>query len=74
MSTTDVSRGWMPDGHGLSDEARAIIAQKGGTVHLRLTSPSGQSVRGACESGLGEWWSGLASDVTCPACLEVVHA
>jgi hypothetical protein len=69
-----VSGAWLPDGQGLSDEARGIIAEHGGRVHLRLTSPSRQGVMGACDSGLGEWWSGLTSDVTCPACLEVVHA
>lgn len=65
---------WLPDGRGLSDEGRATIAQYGGIIHLRLTSPSGESARGACESGLGEWWSGRSEDVNCPACSEWVHA
>ncbi len=65
---------WLADGRGLPDEARALIARKGVTVHLRLTAPGGRSARQACAGGLGEWWSGLAADVTCQVCLEVVHA
>lgn len=64
----------LPDGHGLSPEAREIIAQHGGTVHLRLTALDGATARGACDKGLGEWWTGIASEVTCPECRELVHA
>lgn len=65
---------WLPDGHGLCDEAVEIITASGQCVHLRLTSPDGRSVRGACDHGLGEWWTGVPNEVTCPDCLEVVHA
>ena len=74
MSPDWQDRSWLPDGRGLSPEALEIIAEHGGLIHLRLTSPSGEAARGACESGLGEWWSGVAGEVNCPACLEVVHA
>lgn len=66
-------KAWLPDGRGLPDEARDLIA-KGARIHLRLTSPGRESARGACDRVLGEWWTGRASEVTCPACLEVVHA
>lgn len=65
---------WLPDGHGLDPLSRALVDARGLRVHLRLTSPGGISARGACDRGLGELWSGQASEVTCPACLEVVHA
>lgn len=65
---------WLPDGHGLPEEARQLNAEHGAPVHLRLTSPGGRSARGACDGGLGELWTGVAAEVTCPACLELVHA
>lgn len=65
---------WLPDGRGIPAEGRALIAEHGGTVHLRLTSADGRSARGGCDGGLGEWWSGVPAEVDCPACLEVVHA
>lgn len=65
---------WVPDGHGLDDLTRALAAEHGARVHLRLTSPGGRSARGACGGGLGELWTGRPAEVTCPACLEVVHA
>lgn len=67
-------KGWMPDGRGLPKEATGIIAGRDMPIHLRLTSPDGRSARGACGQGLGEWWTGRAAEVNCPACLEVVHA
>ena len=69
-------KGWMPDGRGLADEAVEVIAGHDAPmpIHLRLTSPDGRSARGACDRGLGEWWTGLAAQVTCPGCLELVHA
>ena len=65
---------WLPDGHGLSDVALDIISDNDQRVHLRLTNTETRACRSACDSGLGEWWSGVGADVTCPACLEVVHA
>lgn len=65
---------WVPDGHGLTEEARALIVEHPTPVHLRLTSPGRSSARAACDAALGEWWTGLSTEVTCPTCLEVVHA
>lgn len=62
---------WTPDGRGLPDKA---LPHGPLGVHLRLTSPDGRSARGACGGGLGEWWTGVASEVNCNACLEWVHA
>lgn len=66
--------GWMPDGHGLTDLCLELVAEHGSPVHLRLTSADGTRARGACGGGLGELWTGRASEVNCPDCLEVVHA
>lgn len=66
-------KAWIVDGHGLPDEARALVAEHGQPVHLRLSAP-GHYPRTACDGGLGEWWTGKSTEVTCPACLEVVHA
>ena len=71
---TAATGAWLPDGHGLPDEAREAIADEGGTVHLRLTHTDSRACQGACGGGLGEWWSGRSTDVTCRACLEWVHA
>lgn len=65
---------WLPDGHGLSPETLAVVAEHDLRVHLRLTSWDRKRARGACDGGLGELWTGVGSEVTCPACLEVVHA
>jgi hypothetical protein len=66
---------WLPDGRGLTEEARAIIAEHDQRVHLRLSvGRTGAYPRSACDRGIGEWWSGKPAEVTCPACLEVVHA
>lgn len=65
---------WLPDGHGLPAQARELNAEHGQPVHLRLTSADRRSARGACDRGLGQLWTGVAAEVTCPACLEVVHA
>lgn len=65
---------WLPDGRGLPDEARELNAAHGAPVHLRLTAPGGRSARGACDLGLGQLWTGRPGEVTCPACLKVVHA
>jgi hypothetical protein len=74
MGSATAGVSWLPDGRGLPDEARESIAEHDQWVHLRLTSPDGRFARGACDRSLGEWWSGVAGDVTCPACLELVHA
>lgn len=74
MADRAPEKAWLPDGRGLPDEARALIAEHGQRVHLRLTAPGGRSARGACDNGIGEWWTGRAAEVTCSACLEVVHA
>jgi hypothetical protein len=63
---------WLPDGIGLSPLVREIVAERGMTVHLRLTAPDRAAACTACGHGLGEWFSGVASEVTCPACLEAV--
>ena len=65
---------WLPDGHGLPRAALELNAAYGAPVHLRLTSPGGRSARGACGTGLGELWTGVAREVTCPGCLELVHS
>lgn len=66
---------WLPDGRGLDPYSSDLVAERDLRVHLRLTSPSaGRYPRGACGSALGELWTGLTAEVTCPACLEVVHA
>lgn len=67
-------RAWLPDGQGLDPLSVELVAERNGRVHLRLTSQDGCSSRGACDGGLGEWWTGVAREVNCPACLEVVHA
>ena len=73
MSGRDKSA-WLPDGCGLSPDAKSLIRKHAQRIHLRLTSPDRKSARGACDGGLGEWWSGVPDEVTCPDCLEVVHA
>lgn len=65
---------WLPDGVGLPPIARQIIGQEGGIVHLRLIDGRGTYPRGGCDRGLGQWWSGRPAEVTCSACLELVHA
>lgn len=70
----DDAKTWLPDGHGLDPLALELVAERGLTVHLRLTDRERRSARGACDHGLGELWTGAPSEVTCPACLEVVHA
>lgn len=64
---------WLPDGHGLDPRARELLAEHGGSVHLRLSHPDGRYPRTGCGDGLGQWWTGVSSEVTCPVCLEVVH-
>lgn len=72
---TDQPAAWLPDGHGLADRARELVAERGDKVHLRLSaSGDGPYPRAGCGLGLGEWWTGLAAEVNCPACLELVHA
>ena len=65
---------WLPDGHGLDPLSIELAAEHDLRVHLRLTHSVRRSARGACGDGLGELWSGVAGEVTCPGCLEVVHA
>lgn len=65
---------WLPDGHGLPDVARVMVSELDQPVHLRLTAPGSAYPRAGCDRALGEWWSGKPDEVTCPACLEVVHA
>lgn len=67
---------WLPDGVGLADEARAVIAEQENRIpiHLRLSTPGHRNVKSACDRGLGEWWTGKAAEVTCKACLQLVHA
>lgn len=65
---------YLPDGHGLAPEALDLVAEHDLTVHLRLTNTETRAARGACDGGLGQLWSGVATEVTCRPCLEVVHA
>src|SRR3712207_158990 len=62
---TEAEIAWLPDGVGLPDYVDVQMP-----VHLRLTAPDGHAARGACDRGLGEWWSGIASEVTCDDCKE----
>lgn len=63
-----------PNGKGLSPEAAAIVAAQGDrtVVHLRIQQ-AGEHPEMACglDSGLGQWWSGLLSEVTCVGCKAV---
>lgn len=52
----------MPDGIGLSP------------LVWEVTPGDGTYPKTGCTRGLGQWWTGLGSEVTCPACLELVHA
>ena len=63
----------LPDGYGLAPEAVALVAKYGHTVHLRLRADDDERVhvRTACGGGLGEWWSGLVAETTCPDCLAL---
>lgn len=67
---------WQPDGQGLSEEAKEIIAENNQTVHLRLsvaaTTAASNYPKTACDQGLGEWWSGVIDEVTCVDCIEWV--
>lgn len=65
---------WLPDGRGLPVEARELNALHQAPVHLRLTNPDRSIARGACDGGLGQLWTGDTSEVTCPVCLELIHA
>lgn len=65
---------YLPDGRGLDPLTLELIAGQDVTVHLRLTNTETRAARGACDQGLGELWSGVATEVTCRPCLEVVHA
>lgn len=65
---------WAPDGHGLPAEALELNARYQQPVHLRLTNANSGAARGACDHGIGQLWTGVAAEVTCPACLEVVHS
>lgn len=62
---------WAPDGRGLPESVLEDVTRRRVRVHLRLSAP-GRYPRGACGRGLGEWWTGRASEVTCSACLERV--
>jgi hypothetical protein len=45
-------------------------------IHMMLVeeTASGERGRTACNRGLGEWVTGAIEQVTCPPCLEQVHA
>lgn len=60
------------DGIGL-DPISLELAQAGATVHLRLRIGDSYPVT-ACCGGLGQLWSGKASEVNCEPCKEYVHA
>lgn len=68
---------WLPDGQGLPPEAAAAVAEHNATVHLRLhdrDNPQRYPRSGCGRRSLGGWWSGAPAEVTCNACLELVHA
>lgn len=72
---SDEIRPVRPDGVGLPMEALAIVAETGATVHMRLShDDNGTYPTAGCDGALGGWWTGVASEVTCPDCLEVVHS
>lgn len=74
MPEKSAASGWVPDGCGLGSPISAeVAAERSATVHLRLTAPDRYPKTG-CGGGLGQFWTGDPSEVTCPACLEVVHA
>lgn len=66
----------------LPDEAVAMMDEQRAAgltplpVHLMLVDESGPREQGrvACDGGLGEWVTGDIAQVTCPVCLEQVHA
>ena len=74
MGDGDHGGPWLPDGRGLDPISRALAVERSARVHLRLSAPDGRYPRTACDVGLGELWTGLTTEVTCRACLEVVHA
>lgn len=57
------------DGVGLDPWSLELLSEHGGTVHARI-GPRGVGAypTTACGAGLGEWWTGLAAEVTCPVC------
>jgi hypothetical protein len=61
-----------PDGKGLPPLA-AEQAAAGATVHLRV-SHHGLYPSTACGRGLGQLWSGVPAEVSCPACKEAHRA
>ena len=67
---------------GLHADALNIMAEERSIgltplpVHLMLVTETATTERGhtACGGGLGQWISGKPAEVTCPGCLEWVHA
>jgi hypothetical protein len=58
------------DGIGLAPETLPLIAEHGGVVHARVGERL-KPRRAACDN-LGGWWSGIAAEVTCRVCLDVL--
>ncbi len=59
----------MPDGMGLSELTKSVVA--GREVHLRVSLSDGSYPAWACGllRGLGGWWSGDPAEVTCRDCM-----
>ena len=62
------------DGVGLPEVALEIVRDDPTQiVHLRLRDDGHYPITG-CGGGLGQWWTGKTTEVTCADCLELVHA
>ncbi len=64
---------WIPDGDPINDEVMEVVKEScNPIIHVRLknTDDSKRYPRGGCDSGLGDWWSGVMKQVTCPECLK----
>lgn len=62
------------DGRGLDPRAVEIVRDQRAVVHARLVAGNSDYPKTACEKlqSLGAWWTGLRSEVTCPACMAAL--
>lgn len=72
---------WMPDQVGLDSISLELVVKHGALAHLRLADVDRYPVaacavndRRAEARTWGQLWTGVPDEVTCPACLELVHA
>lgn len=70
----EIGVSWRPDGVGLGELLDLVSAVNEKRIHLRLSPSNGCHPVTACHGGLGEWWTGVGSEVTCGECLVWVHA